>query len=528
MARSCQFLSRHYHPLPKHSNRAYQRGPLLPAWFTAGAMGQSIHDSSLCERAKRCINNISDCSSSQHDRKRVCLSYANQGPPVNESTSPTVRRQYEYALAEAVSNPSPSDGYFPAQSAPSRSVATYHNPMNYTFVPIPDDARQNAANQAVPGRSRIYTFVPIPIIPDEDIASPAASDVSSQTALEQAISESRQAMNQADADKALVNEFATVLAIASQIPVHQAAAIQRPVRFTVNQSMAPSPGILFLHMTTMRQGRELIRRWEVSDYAHIRINEISFTLGDDSDNQPIAANQNATFLTDQAAADQALMNQAMTGLAAAIHHLTGTANQVTAGFLVMLYSRMYEVGGSRRETVSRWIQSGNARLPVNVEVPGSAVTSVENPNGAQTTAQPTIAFRAREAIEAEFQRRIQLERQSISLFQQEHGNDASLRHSREEPGAVEQLRDEDQDSDAATLFPDNPFLRGFTAEEIYAQIPINQGSRRGMDGGSSGDDRRMEMSNRGRRNAIQLGSGALSLGSNVTVTYSGPSDVDDL
>ncbi|TGO07175.1 hypothetical protein BTUL_0314g00030 [Botrytis tulipae] len=489
-------------------------------------MGQSIHDSSLCERAKRCINNISDCSSSQHDRKRVRLSYENQGPPVNESTGPTVPRQYEYVFAGAVSNPSPSDGSFPAQSTPNQSVATYQNPINYQFVPIPEDARQNAANQGVPGRRHVYAFVPVPIIPDEDVASPASSDVSSQTALEQAISESRQAIIQADADKALVNEFATVLAIASQIPVHHAAAMQRPVRFTVNQSMAPSPGILFLQMTSLSEGRELIRRWEVSDYAHVRLNEISFTLGDDSDNQTIAANQNATFLTDQAAADQALMNQSITGLANALHHITGTANQVSADFFLMLYSGLYEAGGSRREMVRRWIQSGNARLPVNIDVPGFAVASVENPNGAQTPARPTMVSRAREAMEAEFQRRIRLERQSTSLLQQEHGNDASLSHSQEEPGAVEQLRDENQDSDATTLFPHNPFLRGFTGEEIYAQILTNQRSRRGMDGASSGEDRRMEMSNRGRRNAIQLGSRALFPGNNDTVTDSGPQDVD--
>ncbi|KAF7931013.1 uncharacterized protein EAE97_009222 [Botrytis byssoidea] len=488
-------------------------------------MGQPVHDSSLCDRAKRCINNISDCSSSQHDRKRVRLSYENQGPPVNESIRPTVPIRYEYVLAGAVSNPSPSDGYFPAQSAPNQTVATYQNPINYAFFPIPEDARQNAANPGVPGRSRVYEFVQVPTIPDEDVASPGASDVSSQTALEQAISESRQAIIQTDADKALVNEFATVLAIASQIPVHHAAAMQRPVRFTVNQSMAPSPGILFLQITSLSQGRELIRRWEVSDYAHVRINEISFTLGDDSDNQTIAANQNATFLTDQAAADQALMNQAITGLANALQHFTGTASQVTASFFMMLYSRLYEAGGSRREMVRRWIQSGNARLPVNINVPGFAVASVENSNGAQIT-QTTIASRAREAMEAEFQRRIRLERQSISLFQQEHGNDASLRHRQEEPGAVEQLRDENQDSDAANLFPHNPFFRGFTGEEIHAQILTNQRSRRGMNGASSGEDRRMEMSNRGRRNAIQLGSRALFPGNNDTVTDSGPQDVD--
>lgn len=409
-------------------------------------MGQSIHDSSLCNRAKRCINNISDCSNSEHDRKRVRLSNENQGPPVYGSTGPTV---------------------------------------------------------------------------------------ASQTALEQAISDSRRAMitdqiDLADADKALVDEFATVLAIASQIALHQAAAIQRPVRFTVNQSMAPSPGILFLQMSTMRQARELMRRWEASDYAHIRINEISFTLGDDSDNQPIAANQTATPLTDLAAADQALVNQAITELAA-IHPLTGVPNQVTASFFVMLYSRMFDEGGIWRDTVRRWIQSGNARLPVNIEVPRLAAASVENPNGAQIAVQPTLLFRATEAIENEFQRRILLERRSISLSQQEHGNDASLRHS-QEPEAVEQLRDEDQDSDAATIFTDNPFLRGFTTEEIYAHIPTNRGSRRGMDGASSDEDedRRMEMSNRGRRNAILFRSGALNPVSNATVTYSGPPDADDL
>ncbi|KAF7932734.1 uncharacterized protein EAE98_004033 [Botrytis deweyae] len=468
-------------------------------------MGQLIHDSSLCDRAKRCIDNKPDCSSSQHDRKRVRLSNEIQGPPVGGSISSTVPRQY--TLVEAASNPSPSDGYFPVQSAPNRDVATYQNFINYTFVPIPESARQDAANQAVPNRSRIYTFVPIQIVSDENVASPTASDASSQTTLEQAISNSRQAttvdqINQADTDKALVNEFATVLAIASQIPRHQAAAIQRPVRFTVNQSMAPSPGTLFLQIMTMGRERELLRRWEPSDYAHIRINEISFTLGDDSDNQPITANQTATRLTDQAFADQALVNRVITELAA-IHPLTGTPNQVTAGFFVMLYSRMFHAGGIRRETVRRWIQSGNARLPVNIEVPRFAVASVQNPNGAEIAAQPTI----------------QLERQSIPLSQQEHLNDSNLRHNREGPVAVERLWDEDQDSDAVILFPNNPYLRSFTSEETYTQIL-------GMDDASSDDERRREMSNRGRRNAIQFGRSPISPGNNATITYSGPPNVD--
>ncbi|KAF7882482.1 uncharacterized protein EAF02_005845 [Botrytis sinoallii] len=469
-------------------------------------MGQLIHDSSICVRTKRCIDNKPDCSSSQHDRKRVRLSNKNQGPPVGGSISSTVLRQY--TLVEAASNPSPSDGYFPVQSAPNRDVATYQNFINYTFVPIPESARQDAANQVVSNRSRIYTFVPIPIVSDENVASPIASDASSQTTLEQPISNSRQAMtvdqiSQADTDKALVNEFATVLAIASQIPRHQAAAIQRPVRFTVNQSMAPSPGTLFLQIMTMGRERELLRRWEPSDYAHIRINEISFTLGDDSDNQPIAANQTATRLTDQAFADQALVNRVITELAA-IHPLTGTPNQVTAGFFVMLYSRMFHVGGIRRETVRRWIQSGNARLPVNIEVPRFAVASVQNPNGAEIAAQPTLGYRATEAIENEFQ---------------QQSNDSNLRHNREGPVAVERLWDEDQDSDAAILFPDNPYLRSFTSEETYTQIL-------GMDDASSDDERRREMSNRGRRNAIQFGRSPISPGNNATITYSGPPNVD--
>ncbi|KAF5869804.1 uncharacterized protein Bfra_011004 [Botrytis fragariae] len=481
-------------------------------------MGQPIHDSSLCDRAKRCINNKLDCSSSQHDRKSVHLSNENQGPPVDGSTRPTVPRQD--GLDEAAPNLSPSDGYFPIQGAPNQGVSTYRNPGNYSFVPIPDSARQDDTNQAVPNRPRTYAFVQVPIVPDEDVASPTAS--------EQVISNSRQALTVDQINQALVNEFATVLAIASQIPVHQAAAMQRPVRFTVNQSMAPSTTSLSLQMLTIAEAEnEFLRGWHPSDYADISINEISFTL----DNQSIASDQTAAPFTDQAAADQALVNRAIIELAT-VDRLTDTAHQTTAGFLVRLYSGLFKAGGIQRETVRRWIQSGNARLPANIEISGLAVALVENSGGAQIFAQSLTAIRAVDALESEFRLLIQRQRQSMSSSQQERPNDSRLHHSREGAGAVEGVRDEDQDSDAAILFPDNPYLRGFTREEIYAQISTNRysrfsGSRRGMDGASSGEDRRMEMRNRGRRNAIQLGSGALSPGSNVTVTYSGPPDVDN-
>ncbi|TGO28506.1 hypothetical protein BPAE_0027g00740 [Botrytis paeoniae] len=440
-------------------------------------MGQPIHDSSLCDRAKRCINNKPDCSSSQHDRKRVHLSNENQGPPVDGSTSPTVPRRY--ALDEAAPNSSPSDGYFPVQSTPNRGVAIYQNPVVYDFVPIPDPVRQDVANQAVPNLRGTYTFVQIPIIPDQDVASLTASD---QAMIVDQI-------NQTGADQTLVDEFATVLAIASQIHLHQATAIQRPVRFTVNQSMAPSPEMLFLQMLIMGEaGNEILMRWEASYYAHIIINNLSFTL----DNQPIAANQTATPLTDQAAADQALVNRAIIELAT-VNRLTGTALQTTAGFFVRLYSGLFNAGGIQRETVRRWIKSGNARLPANLDVSRLAVASVETPNGAQIAAQPTLTIRAVEAIESDFQRRIQPQRQLMLLSQQEQPNDSSLRHSREGPGAVERLRDEDYDSDA-TISINNPYLRGFTREEMYAQILTNrysrnQASRRGMDGASSDEDR---------------------------------------
>ncbi|KAF7905404.1 uncharacterized protein EAF01_005925 [Botrytis porri] len=488
-------------------------------------MGQLIHDQSLCERAKRCIDNKSDCSSSQPDRKSVHLSNENQGPPVDRSANPTVPRQF--SLDGAAPNMFPSAGYFPLQGAPNPGAPTYPNLSNYTLVPIPDSARQ-----AVPNRRRTHTFVPVPVISDEDVASPNALDVSSPTASEQAISNSPQAVtvdriNQADADQALVNEFATVLAIASQIPVHQAAAMQRPVRFTVNQSMAPSSRSLSLQMLTIAEaGSELLRRWDASYYTHISINEISFTL----DNQPIASDQTDAPFTDQAAADQALVNRAIIELAT-VDRLTDTANQATAGFFVRLYSGLFKAGGIQRDTVRRWIQSGNARLPANLDVSRLAVALVENPSGAQIFAQSSTTIRAVDALERDFQLRIQQQRQSISLSQQEQPNDSSLRHSQEGPEAVEEVRDEDQDSDAAILFPDNPYLRGFSREEMYAQTlrnryASNQGSRRGMDGASSEEHRRMEMRNRGRRNAIQLGSDALSPGSNTTATYSGPLDVD--
>ncbi|TGO92348.1 hypothetical protein BPOR_0005g00370 [Botrytis porri] len=434
-------------------------------------MGQLIHDQSLCERAKRCIDNKSDCSSSQPDRKSVHLSNENQGPPVDRSANPTVPRQF--SLDGAAPNMFPSAGYFPLQGAPNPGAPTYPNLSNYTLVPIPDSARQ-----AVPNRRRTHTFVPVPVISDEDVASPNALDVSSPTASEQAISNSPQAVtvdriNQADADQALVNEFATVLAIASQIPVHQAAAMQRPVRFTVNQSMAPSSRSLSLQMLTIAEAGKL----------------------------------------------------------ATVDRLTDTANQATAGFFVRLYSGLFKAGGIQRDTVRRWIQSGNARLPANLDVSRLAVALVENPSWAQIFAQSSTTIRAVDALERDFQLRIQQQRQSISLSQQEQPNDSSLRHSQEGPEAVEEVRDEDQDSDAAILFPDNPYLRGFSREEMYAQTlrnryASNQGSRRGMDGASSEEHRRMEMRNRGRRNAIQLGSDALSPGSNTTATYSGPLDVD--
>ncbi|TGO48483.1 hypothetical protein BCON_0239g00190 [Botryotinia convoluta] len=494
-------------------------------------MGQLIHDSSLCDKAKHCINNKPDCSSSQHDQKRVHLSNENQGPPVDGSTSPTAPRQD--AIDQAAPNLSPTDGYFPIQGAPNPGVTTYQNPGIYSFVRISDARRQGVANQAVPNFPRGYTWAHIPAAPDRDVASPTASDVSSPNAPDQAISNSRQAMtvdqiNQADADQALVNEFATVLAIANQIHLHQATAIQRPVRFTVNQSMAPSSGMLFLQMLAIGEaGNEILMRWEASDYAHISINEISFTL----DNQLIAANQTAPLFTDQVVADQALVNRAIIELAT-VNRLTGTAHQTTAGFFMRLYSGLFNAGGIQRETVRRWIQSGNARLPANLDVSRLAVASVENPNGAQIAAQSTLTIRAVEAIESDFQRRIQPERQLMLLSQQEQPNNSSLRHSREGPGAVERLRDEDQDSDATILFPDNPYLRGFTREETYAPILRNRysrnpGSRRGMDGASSDEDRRMEMSVRGQRNAIQLEIDALSPGNNATITYSGPPDVDD-
>ncbi|KAF7946281.1 hypothetical protein EAE96_009283 [Botrytis aclada] len=538
-------------------------------------MGQLMHDPSLCERAKRCIFNKEDCSSLQHDRKHVRFSSEDEGPPVDGSVSPTAPRQD--AIDLDAPNPSPRQDAIdldapnpsPRQDAidldapnPSPNVGPYPNFTGYDFVPIPDSDRQDIADQGFPYRSRSYAFVPNPIVPNrprtytviENPIFPVQAvpnrprtytvvgnqivpdqDVSTPSPSEQAISNSRHTptvdeINEAAADIELVDEFATVLAVASQIPLHQAAAIQRPVRFTVNQSMAPSPSLLFLQATELNQQSELLSGWEPSEYADIRINETSFTLGDDSDNQPLTANQTATPLN-QAAADQALVNRTALELAAT-RYFPGADIQVTAAFFVVLYSVMFRAGGIPRETVRRWIQSGNARLPIKFEASRLANVLPERRNGVQTATRLALPFRSAEAIENEFQGRMQLEQQSISLSQQEQLNGSSLRHSRGAFGAVERLNDEYRDSDATTAIPYREFLRASTNEVMYNRMvrdyrSRSQGSRPRMDGASSDEDRRMQLTIRGRRNAIQFGVNALYPGNNVTVTYSGPPDVDN-
>ncbi|TEY31815.1 hypothetical protein BOTCAL_0774g00030 [Botryotinia calthae] len=475
-------------------------------------MGQLIHDSS-------------DCSITQNDPNRVHLSNVNQRTPVNGSTSPTAPGQD--AISQTASNHPLDYVFVPIPDAYHQAVANRptNRPPSVITRRVPDAHARGVAYEAVVDRPSVYTFVheaavenqESPVDGSADLAAPN-QDLTGLTA----------------ADQALVNEFATVLAIASQIPLHRAIAIHRPVRFTVNQLMAPPRGDPFLRMMIMSMGlHDILNRWEASDYANISINEISFTLGDDSDNQPIAPNQTAPPFTDQAAADQAFVDQAIIELAA-IGRPTGTAaNQVTAGFFVHFYSRMFRAGGIRRDTVRRWIQSGDARLPANLDVSRLAAASAENLNEAQIAAQQWLYSRAAEATENDFQSRIQPERQQVFSFQQEQTNYSDQRYSLEGSGALEGLSDEDHDSDSTISIPNNQYPRRSETASMYAHIlrnrySTNRGSRRWVYGASSEENRRMEMQIRGRRNAIQPGIRVLPPGSNASVTLSGLPEVDDL
>ncbi|KAM0146832.1 hypothetical protein ACHAPC_006100 [Botrytis cinerea] len=459
-------------------------------------MGQLIHDSSLCERAKCCINNRPDCSSTQNDPNSVHLSNVNQRTPVNGSTSPTAPSQY------AIS-----------QTAPNR-------PLDYVFVPIPDAHDRGVTYGADVGQPSVYTFFPEDVIENQEPPVDGSADLAAPN----------QDLTRLTAtDQALVNEFATVLAIASQIPLYRATAVHRPVRFTVNQLMAPPRGALFLRMMITGMGlHDILSRWEPSDYANISINEISFTLGDDSDNQPIAPNQTALPFTDQAFIDQAIIELA------AIGRSTSTpANQVTSGLFLHFYSRMFRAGGIRRETVRRWIRSGNARLPANLDVARLAALSAENMNEAQIAAQQWLYSRAAEVVENDFQTRVQPERQQVFSFQQEQPNHSNQRYILEGNGTLEGLDDEDHVSDSTISIPSNQYPRRSETASMYAHIlrdrySTTRGSRRWVYGASSEENRLMRMQNRGRRNAIQPGIDALPPGSNASVTLSSPPDVDDL